>query len=65
MGCFSCFDSKEEEKLNTQKPSDDRKQALPMVSSNISRMPSGLFLTFLLIFYFIFIIYLCFCHVVS
>ncbi|KAF3964178.1 hypothetical protein CMV_011507 [Castanea mollissima] len=41
MGCFSCFDSKEEEKLNTQKPSDDRKQALPMVSSNISRMPSG------------------------
>lgn len=41
MGCFSCFDSKEEEKLNTQKPSDDRKQALPMVSSNISSMPSG------------------------
>uniref|UniRef100_A0A2N9GPI7 non-specific serine/threonine protein kinase n=1 Tax=Fagus sylvatica TaxID=28930 RepID=A0A2N9GPI7_FAGSY len=41
MGCFSCFDSKEEEKLNPQKGSDDRKQGLPTVSSNISRLPSG------------------------
>ncbi|KAL6188260.1 hypothetical protein ACLB2K_039653 [Fragaria x ananassa] len=41
MGCFPCFDSKEEEKLNPEKESDDRKQGQPTVSSNISRLPSG------------------------
>lgn len=41
MGCFSCFDSKEEEKLNPRQENDDRKQAHPAVSSHISRLPSG------------------------
>ncbi|KAJ0039306.1 hypothetical protein Pint_23776 [Pistacia integerrima] len=41
MGCFSCFDSREEEKLNPVKESDDQKQGQPTVSNNISRLPSG------------------------
>lgn len=42
MGCFPCFDSKEEEKLNNPvNEIDDRKQGQPTVSSNISRLPSG------------------------
>ncbi|KAJ4824543.1 Serine/threonine-protein kinase pbs1 [Turnera subulata] len=41
MGCFSCFDSKEEETLNPQKESHDRNQSLPAVASNISKLSSG------------------------
>ncbi|KAH8512951.1 hypothetical protein H0E87_006309 [Populus deltoides] len=41
MGCFSCFDSREEEKLNQEKQSVDLKQTLPPVSSNISKLSSG------------------------
>ncbi|KAF7838969.1 serine/threonine-protein kinase PBS1 [Senna tora] len=41
MGCFSCFDSKEDETLNPQQETDDRKQGHPAVSSHISRLPSG------------------------
>ncbi|XP_031272822.1 serine/threonine-protein kinase PBS1-like [Pistacia vera] len=41
MGCFPCFDSREEEKLNPVKESDDQKQGQPTVSNNISRLPSG------------------------
>ncbi|KAF5443591.1 hypothetical protein F2P56_036136 [Juglans regia] len=41
MGCFPCFDSKEEEKLNPEKVSDDRKQVRPMVPSAFSGLPSG------------------------
>ncbi|WCJ38810.1 Protein kinase superfamily protein [Euphorbia peplus] len=42
MGCFPCFDSKEEETLNPQKESDDhRKQTLALESSNISKLSSG------------------------
>ncbi|XP_022777051.1 serine/threonine-protein kinase PBS1 isoform X2 [Durio zibethinus] len=41
MGCFPCFDSKEEEKLNPVKETDDRKQSRPTVSSNVSRLSSG------------------------
>ncbi|PQM33819.1 serine/threonine-protein kinase PBS1 isoform X1 [Prunus yedoensis var. nudiflora] len=42
MGCFPCFDSKEEEKLNNPvNEIDDQKQGQPTVSSNISRLPSG------------------------
>ena len=45
MGCFPCFDSKEEEKLNNPAAEiDDRKQGQPTVSNNISRLPSGQFL---------------------
>ncbi|CAN4124148.1 unnamed protein product [Withania somnifera] len=40
MGCFSCFDSKEEEKLNPQKDKDDRKEVHLTPSSNISRLSS-------------------------
>lgn len=44
MGCFSCFDSKEEEKLNPQKDRDNhnRKQVHLTASSNVSRLSSGL-----------------------
>ncbi|KAJ9563948.1 hypothetical protein OSB04_009108 [Centaurea solstitialis] len=38
MGCFPCFDSREEEKLNPQKVRADRHQLQP---SNISRLSSG------------------------
>ncbi|XP_050206377.1 serine/threonine-protein kinase PBS1 [Mercurialis annua] len=41
MGCFPCFDSREEETLNPQKESDDRKQIFPTESSNISKLSSG------------------------
>ncbi|XP_016514114.2 serine/threonine-protein kinase PBS1 [Nicotiana tabacum] len=42
MGCFSCFDSKEEEKLNPQKDRrDDRKEVHLTAPSNISRLSSG------------------------
>ncbi|KAJ6713703.1 SERINE/THREONINE-PROTEIN KINASE PBS1 [Salix viminalis] len=47
MGCFPCFDSREEEKLNREKQSDDLKQTLPAVPSNISKLssdPAGLFM---------------------
>ncbi|GMJ09909.1 avrPphB susceptible 1 [Hibiscus trionum] len=42
MGCFSCFDSREE-KLNPENENDDPKQGQPTVSlsSNISRLSSG------------------------
>ncbi|EXB36270.1 hypothetical protein L484_013705 [Morus notabilis] len=43
MGCFSCFDSKEEEKLNPDKQSDDLKQSQQTtLTSNLARLPSGL-----------------------
>ncbi|KAJ6341354.1 hypothetical protein OIU78_009512 [Salix suchowensis] len=41
MGCFPCFDSREEEKLNREKQSDDLKHTLPAVPSNISKLSSG------------------------
>ncbi|PHT34608.1 Serine/threonine-protein kinase PBS1 [Capsicum baccatum] len=41
MGCFSCFDSKEEVKLNPQKDRDDRKEVHLTAPSNISRLSSG------------------------
>ncbi|KAF5449282.1 hypothetical protein F2P56_029746 [Juglans regia] len=41
MGCFPCFDTKEEGKLNPVKESDGRKQGQPMVPSAISGLPSG------------------------
>nr|GLL43961.1 serine/threonine-protein kinase PBS1 [Ipomoea trifida] len=41
MGCFPCFDSREEETLNPQKERDDRKEVHPVVPSNMSRLSSG------------------------
>ncbi|XP_028803729.1 serine/threonine-protein kinase PBS1 [Neltuma alba] len=41
MGCFSCFDSKEDEQLNPRQEIDDLKQGHPAASSHISRLPSG------------------------
>ncbi|XP_011036128.1 PREDICTED: serine/threonine-protein kinase PBS1-like [Populus euphratica] len=41
MGCFPCFDSREEKELNRQKQSDALKQTLPIVPSNISKLSSG------------------------
>ncbi|KAE8703076.1 Serine/threonine-protein kinase PBS1 [Hibiscus syriacus] len=41
MGCFPCFDSREQEKFNPEKENDDPKQGQPTVSSNISRFSSG------------------------
>lgn len=45
MGCFPCFDSRQEVKLNPEKETDDRrqKQAPPSMtsSSTNSRLPSG------------------------
>ncbi|KAK4842358.1 hypothetical protein QYF36_020070 [Acer negundo] len=41
MGCFPCFDSKEEENLNPVKESDVQKPIQPMVPDNISRLTSG------------------------
>ncbi|XWS68781.1 hypothetical protein CRYUN_Cryun04dG0121800 [Craigia yunnanensis] len=41
MGCFPCFESREEEKLNPVKETDDQKQGHPTVSSNISKLSSG------------------------
>ncbi|KAL2903815.1 Serine/threonine-protein kinase PBS1 [Bienertia sinuspersici] len=41
MGCFSCFESKEEERLNpSSDDKDDRKDA-PSSNSNISKLSSG------------------------
>ncbi|KAK9004636.1 hypothetical protein V6N11_042099 [Hibiscus sabdariffa] len=40
MGCFPCFDSREE-KLNPEKENDDPKQGQPTLPSNISRLSSG------------------------
>lgn len=39
MGCFSCFDSREDVKLNPENVSDDRNQG--HLSSDISRLASG------------------------
>ncbi|CAA2991421.1 serine threonine- kinase PBS1 [Olea europaea subsp. europaea] len=41
MGCFPCFDSREEEKLNTQEEGDDLKEVYPSIPSNISKLSSG------------------------
>ncbi|XP_059633474.1 serine/threonine-protein kinase PBS1-like [Cornus florida] len=42
MGCFPCFDSRDEdEKFNTDKQRDDHKDGLPTVTSNISKLSSG------------------------
>ncbi|KAL3728541.1 hypothetical protein ACJRO7_033176 [Eucalyptus globulus] len=41
MGCFPCFDSREEETLNPDKGSDDPKHGIPNVSSKVSSLPSG------------------------
>ncbi|KAI3407854.1 Protein kinase domain-containing protein [Psidium guajava] len=41
MGCFPCFDSREEETLNPDKGSDDLKHGLSNTSSKISSLPSG------------------------
>lgn len=41
MGCFPCFDSREEEKLNPQKGGEDPKVGHPALTSNISRLSSG------------------------
>lgn len=41
MGCFPCFDSREEEKLNPQKVRADRHEFHPSAASNISRLSSG------------------------
>ncbi|CAN1313633.1 Serine/threonine-protein kinase PBS1 [Linum perenne] len=42
MGCFPCFDSKEEETLHRDEKSDDRKPtSLPTVASSISKLSSG------------------------
>lgn len=61
MGCFPCFDSREDEKLNPEKEPNDQKQGQPTVSNNISRLPSGKFCSFaLLIIYFsVFCSYYC------
>lgn len=43
MGCFSCFDSKEEQRLNpSSKDNADRKDAPPTSNSNISKLSSGM-----------------------
>ncbi|XP_010534706.1 PREDICTED: serine/threonine-protein kinase PBS1 [Tarenaya hassleriana] len=41
MGCFSCFDSREEEKLNPQRESEDQKLSQPTVSNHFSSLSSG------------------------
>ncbi|KVH97872.1 Concanavalin A-like lectin/glucanase, subgroup [Cynara cardunculus var. scolymus] len=41
MGCFPCFDSREDEKLNPQKVRADRHEVHPSAPSNISRLSSG------------------------
>ncbi|KAK6160445.1 hypothetical protein DH2020_003826 [Rehmannia glutinosa] len=40
MGCFPCFDSREEEKLNPHKDSDDHKEVHPSIPSNLSKLSS-------------------------
>ncbi|XP_027096797.2 serine/threonine-protein kinase PBS1-like [Coffea arabica] len=41
MGCFPCFDSREEEKLNPQNDRDGPKEVHPAIPSNFSRLSSG------------------------
>ncbi|KAG2334192.1 hypothetical protein Bca52824_005372 [Brassica carinata] len=41
MGCFSCFHSSEDEKLNPVEESKPQKQSQPIVSNNFSTLPSG------------------------
>ena len=42
MGCFSCFESKEEQRLNPpSKDEADRKDVPPTSNSNISKLSSG------------------------
>ncbi|XP_073315152.1 serine/threonine-protein kinase PBS1 [Primulina huaijiensis] len=41
MGCFPCFDSKEEETLNPHEHRDDHKEVYPNIPSNISKLSSG------------------------
>ncbi|KAL8520233.1 hypothetical protein ACS0TY_010954 [Phlomoides rotata] len=41
MGCFPCFDSREEEKLNPSKERDDHKENHQSIPSNISKLSSG------------------------
>ncbi|GAB4839727.1 Serine/threonine-protein kinase pbs1 [Ancistrocladus abbreviatus] len=41
MGCFSCFESKEEERLNPVKEKDDRKDTTPPAKPTMSRLSSG------------------------
>ncbi|CAK9171918.1 unnamed protein product, partial [Ilex paraguariensis] len=41
MGCFPCFESREEEKLNPQKERDGRNENHLSLPSNISRLSSG------------------------
>ncbi|KAJ0260871.1 Serine/threonine-protein kinase PBS1 [Hirschfeldia incana] len=42
MGCFSCFDSSENQKLNPiEESSKPQKQSQPIVSNNFSTLPSG------------------------
>ncbi|KAD5317170.1 hypothetical protein R6Q59_032501 [Mikania micrantha] len=41
MGCFCCFDSREEQKSNHLKVRADRPEVHPSAPSNISRLPSG------------------------
>lgn len=44
MGCFSCFDSRGDEKPISQKVGADRPEVHPTSApSNISRLPSGKF----------------------
>ncbi|KAH6755458.1 Protein kinase superfamily protein [Perilla frutescens var. hirtella] len=41
MGCFPCFDSREEEKLNPNKERDDHKEVQTAMPSNLSKLSSG------------------------
>lgn len=56
MGCFSCFDSKKEEKSNPQKVGADRPEVQPSAPSNISRLTSGKFIVFCLFVMMLFMI---------
>nr|DAD34156.1 TPA_asm: hypothetical protein HUJ06_004796 [Nelumbo nucifera] len=41
MGCFSCFDSREEEEMNLEKGRDDKMERQQTENSNVSRLSSG------------------------
>ena len=45
MGCFSCFDSSDDETLNpaAEESSKTQKQSQPTVSNTLSALPSGPF----------------------
>lgn len=43
MGCFSCFDSKEEQKLNPGKKKDYASEGKPMAESHFAKLSSGEF----------------------